>query len=296
MLLAASEPVRLQPSSPWVLNYAPDSCQLVRTFGEGNRKTVLQFESEAPRSMDLLVIGRGLELHDFGDVVWGRFVPVAGKPFEGRAAKSADNGSPAVLWSHIRMLPQEFAEKLDKAEREGTAKFKITLGPMRPPAIDLAERSAEDAARHDFASKVTGLQIGDRRSVVLETGSLAEPMKVFEQCGRDSLRDWGVDPAVEAKIAKPVWAANPGAWFSASDYPPGEVRAGQESEVKVRLLVDATGRPTRCTSLTHFKDKAFNQVVCDKFMKRAHFEPAELADGTKVASYYLNRVVFRIAD
>jgi hypothetical protein len=31
-------------------------------------------------------------------------------------------------------------------------------------------------------------------------------------------------------------------------------------------------------------------------MKRARFEPAELADGTKVPSYYVNRVKFRMAE
>jgi hypothetical protein len=29
-------------------------------------------------------------------------------------------------------------------------------------------------------------------------------------------------------------------------------------------------------------------------MKRARFEPAELADGTKVPSYYIRRVIFRM--
>jgi hypothetical protein len=66
--------------------------------------------------------------------------------------------------------------------------------------------------------------------------------------------------------------------------------------VRVRPLVDAAGRPTKCTSLTHFKGVDFNQVVRDKFMKRARFEPAELADDTKVPRYYVNRVKFRLAE
>ena len=70
----------------------------------------------------------------------------------------------------------------------------------------------------------------------------------------------------------------------------------QESIVKVRLLVDATGRVTRCTSLSHFKEVAFNKITCDKFMARAHFEPAELADGTNVPSYYVNKINFKIAN
>ena len=84
-------------------------------------------------------------------------------------------------------------------------------------------------------------------------------------------------------------------WFTPDDYPPAMTVRGQQSDVKVRLLVDATGRVTQCTSLSHFKEKSFDQIVCNKFMKRAHFEPAELADGTKVPSYYVNHVIFRMA-
>ena len=71
-------------------------------------------------------------------------------------------------------------------------------------------------------------------------------------------------------------------------------RQGQQSEVRVRLLVDASGKVTKCTSLSHFKAPQFNQIGRDKFMARAHFEPAELAAGPKVQSYYSNRVVFEI--
>jgi len=74
------------------------------------------------------------------------------------------------------------------------------------------------------------------------------------------------------------------------------VGLGQESVVKVRLLVDATGKPTKCTSLSHFKESSFNDVVCAKFMDRAHFEPAELADGTKVPSFYTTVITFMMGD
>jgi outer membrane biosynthesis protein TonB len=130
--------------------------------------------------------------------------------------------------------------------------------------------------------------------VILETGSLGAVIKVFEKCSRDSLRDWGVDPDLQDKIVRPIWVRDDSRWFSASDYPGTMLRQGKISEVRVRLLVDAAGNPTRCTSLSHYDEPDFNQVVCDKFMRRAKFEPAELADGTKVPSYYLKRVVFEL--
>jgi Gram-negative bacterial TonB protein C-terminal len=191
-------------------------------------------------------------------------------------------------------LPDDFADKLLKDEKE---RERISHSGVRPPAIDLAEQAKEKAARDEFAAKVTALEIAARqlRPVVLETGPLDRAIKAFDKCSRDSLRDWGVDPNVEDKIVRPVWTANASSWLSSDDYPKRMLFDGQQSQVKVRLLVDATGHVTKCTAISHFNLPEFNQVVCDRLTKRARFEPAELADGTKVPSYYVNLISFRIA-
>lgn len=288
LLIAASTPVRLQPSGPWVLDYAENSCRLSRAFGSGKDETVLQFESTAPGELSMLAIGR--PLGTISAEIPARFLPVQDKPFEG-TAQIATNRQPGVLWSRVALLPEPFIERRKRKAEER----KATPG-VRPPPIDLNERDAERAARQAFASAATALQIEVRRSkpVILDTGSLGEPIKAFDKCSRDSLRDWGIDPDLEDRIVRPVWAPNPAQWFSPSDYPFAMVREGKESEVKVRLLVDAAGNVTKCTSLSHFDAPEFNRIVCDRFVKRAKFEPAELADGTKVPSYYINRIHFRI--
>jgi len=96
------------------------------------------------------------------------------------------------------------------------------------------------------------------------------------------------------QIVRPVWSPDVFRWFSSRDYPTAMLVESKISEVKVRLLVDAAGKVTQCTSLSNFDAPTFNRVVCDTFMKRAKFQPAELADGTKVPSYYINRVLFKI--
>lgn len=288
LLISASEPVRLQPSSRWVLDYAENSCRLIRTFGDTKTAVKLVLESEAPGEMDMLAIGKPLD--GYAEEVPARFLPVQGKPMKGRVAK-ADTGEPAILWSTVFLLPEDVAAAMARRWDERKAHRGV-----RPPPLELAEEAVMKTQRQAFASKTEELEIEVRRGhpVILETGSLGEPIKMFDECSRDSLRDWGVDPDLEEKIARPVWAPDASRWFSAEDYPRDMVVRGEESEVKVRLLVDASGRVTKCTSLSHFKEPEFNQVVCDKFTKRAKFEPAELADGTKVPSYYVNRVVFRI--
>lgn len=201
------------------------------------------------------------------------------------------NKKPGVLWSKISLLPAVLAERDKKDEERRKAHPAV-----RPPPIDLKERDEDRAARQAFASATSELEIDarPRRPVILETGSLGQAIKMFDKCSRDSLRDWGVDPDLEDKIVRPVWAPNVLDWFSPDDYPPAMQKQGKQSEVRVRLLVDAAGNVSKCTSLSHFNEPDFNRVVCDKFMRRAKFQPAELADGTKVPSYYIRRVVFRL--
>lgn len=293
ILAAAAEPLRLQPTSAWVVDYAADNCRMVRTFGDGKDKTVLDFESEAPGQMDMLVVGKSLyHASTDGEEVPARFLPVGGKPFGGRKAVSATSNAPAILWAKVPLLPDALADRLEKEEKAASRSSK---SGMRPAAMEAGERELLEAARNDFAEHANELQIGANKSVILETGPLGAAMKAFDQCTRDSLRDWGVDPDLEKKIVRPVWAPHPDYWFSPQDYPPDMIRTGNESEVEVRLLVDAAGRPTKCTSISHFQAPEFNKITCEKFMKRAHFAPAELADGTKVPSYYIQRVVFAIA-
>ena len=283
---ASQQPVRLPPSSNWVLDYAENSCRLSRAFGTGADETILRFESTAPGELGMIAIGRPLETSL--ERVPAKFLPVQAEAFEG-AAELTTTKKPGVLWSHVVLTPALFAEREKKEAEQKQAHPRV-----RPPPIDLKERDEARAARRAFAAAARQLEIGTRRNrpVILETGSLGEPIRMLDKCSRDSLRDWGVDPDLEDKIARRPWSPDVYSWFSANDYPAAMVRQGKESEVRVRLLVDAAGNVSKCTSLSHFNEPDFNRVVCDKFMKRAKFQPAELADGTKVPSYYINRVMF----
>jgi TonB family protein len=290
LLIAASQPVRLQPSSPWIVDYAENSCRLIRTFGSGKTTTKFALESPAPGQMDMLVVGKPLET--FLEQVPARFLPIGGKTFDGLVARSVVNGDPAILWSSVRMLPDSV---FDQLEKEGK---KLGKDPnTRPPPFDLTQRDYYRTQVREFAAATTELEIDTRRgrSIILEMGSLGEPLAKFEECGRESLKDWGVNPDIEDKIVRPVWAINPSEWLFASDYPRDMVMRGKESEVAVRLSIDAGGKVTKCTSLSHFTEEEFNRITCEDIVKRAKFEPAELADGTKVPSYYARRVIFRIA-
>ena len=289
LLIGASEPIRLQPTSKWVLDRPENSCRLSRSFGDGKDKTVVVFEGVGPGEMDMLVVGKPLDSWRVG--VPAKFLPIQNKSFNGEAATSAKSGDPALLWSHVPMLLDSTLQRL--SER---ARAERPQPGVRPRPVDLAEQAALRAEREQFAAAANAIEIDVRREkpVLLETGSLGEPVKMFDQCLRDSLRAWGADPDLEDKIARRPWPMDRAHWLTADDYPPEMASTHNESEVSFRLLVDAAGNVSKCTSLSHFRHKEFDAVVCAKLTQRAKFAPAELADGTKVPSYYVNRVVFQL--
>lgn len=287
--LVSASPIRLAPSTPWVVDYAANSCRLIRHFGQGKDKTIFALESEAPGAVDMLIAGKPMATSK--GLVPAKFLPVQAKPMLGLPGETTDNHDPMVLWSAVWLLPDNVVAAVVK-----TADERMRNSRVRPPALNLAEEATKKAQRLAFAASATVIEIDVRpdRPVVLESGSLGEAIKMFDRCSRNSLRDWGVDPDLEDKILRPVWAPAPSAWFKSSDYPADMLMRGQQSVVKVRVLVDAAGRVTKCTSLSHFKAPEFDKLVCANFTARARFEPAELADGTKVPSYYVNKVVFMI--
>ena len=289
LLIAAVQPTRLQPSSPWVVDYAENSCRLVRTFGADKQLVKLEFQSPAPGETSMLLEGKPLATDS--STVWATFLPVGSKPLEGTVASTVTRGDPAMLWSSVPMLPDATVAKIKAEEDQRHRKPQV-----RPPALSLDERASRRTQRQAFASAATELEIFTRsdRTVILETGSLGDPFAAFDKCSRDSLSDWGIDPDVQDKIVRDAWAPNSSRWITSGDYPQNMLDRDEESVVNLRVQVDATGKVSNCTSLSHFNAPDFNRISCALVEKRAHFQPAELADGTKVPSYFLLNITFRI--
>lgn len=288
-LAGASEPARIQPSSKWLLDYADDSCRLIRQFGEGTTQTKLAFVGVAPNEMTMLIVGGTLRSSPGGGEVKARFLPGTGEPFTGRAGATEHGGKGAGFWTSLPLTPRW--NSTGKADDR-----KVRFDPTVRKNIDPVEREAYRAKRTALATGTTALLVtpSGGRAMVLETGSLGKPIAMFDECERDLLREWGVDPDVQDKVLKPVWAPNVLSWFSSDDYPKAELANGQESVVNIRLAVDATGKVTKCASISAFNAPAFNKLVCNVYLTRARFSPAELSDGTKVASYYSQNITFKI--
>jgi len=123
-LANAAEPIRIAPSSPWVVDYAENSCRLIRHFGQGKASVIFALESEAPGALDMLISGKPLatSLQE----VPAKFVPLQTKPMLGEGGRSTDNGDPLVLWSkNVRLLPDDAIAAEEKRDAEGR------LDPLR---------------------------------------------------------------------------------------------------------------------------------------------------------------------
>lgn len=295
LLGGASQPVRLQPSSQWVLDYADDSCRLIRVFGQGDDETKLLFESVAPGNLTMVATGKRVRAALDDKKVSARFLPDQQQGFPGAAQRTQDNQG-AVLWSSVPLVANIELDE-NKAPEELRKAMALARSGVRPPPQDASKVNVLRAAQEKLEADTTALEIkaGGHAPVILETGSLREPMKMFEQCDRDLMQDIGLDPNIQDRIVRPAWTAKPASWFTPSIYPRSALYKGEQVSLVIRLLVDATGRVTKCTALSQFDAPDFKKAVCDAALKYGSLEPAELADGTKVPSYFVDRVEFRIA-
>lgn len=257
LLIGAAEPIQLQPSSQWDLDYGQNSCRLIRLMGEGKQQTKLVFESVGPGDLTMLVIGRPLFTPKYEPGVTVKFVPAQINDYKGTAAVGASGHEAAAFWSN--------------------------LGFTNTVPNDVIARS-----------NAIQVNIEGGHPVVLATGDLAGAMQALEKCEQDELADFGVDPAVQAKITRPASAPNLGEWLKTETVFSGRQEDQRISEASFRLLVDAAGHVTKCESVSRFNVPEFDVALCNALQKGAPVQPAQLADGTKVQSYVVEHIDFTL--
>jgi hypothetical protein len=176
----AQELLHLQPSTPWVLDYAEEHCRLARNFGDGDQLVTLIFDQFEP-----------------GD--WFR-ISLTGKPVEASRAKkdaalqfgphepeaeitgtiaTADRRKPAFIVNEAqRLAPLNAEEKrAQEAARKDRISFEPTpIGPAREAAAAWLE--LRNAFRHNLR---------------LEIGPRDKPLAALSDCSWDTIRSWGLD-------------------------------------------------------------------------------------------------------
>jgi TonB family protein len=279
----ARETLRLQPSTPWVVDYAEESCRLARNFGEGKERVTLMMDQMEPGDwFRITLTGKPLRV---GNVTRLDKARIRFGPNELETEISAQVGEmgdePALLVigsKRLAPLTDQEKEAAKKAARENGRFEPAALGPVREAAATWLE-----------LTKAT------RRDLVLDAGPMDKPLAALRTCSWDTIKAWGLDIEQQKTLTSKVHPKrSPATWFDSSDYPTDMLRGGYEGIVNFRLLVDASGKPSSCKIQTSTRPKEFDDTVCRAVMKRAEFEPALDARGKPVPSYWISTVNFRI--
>lgn len=278
----AREPLRLQPSTRWVLDYAEDSCRIARGFGDGDRLVTLALEQYEPEeTFKVKLIGKGVRLSGSGQLdVALRFGPHEAQLKTTAMTGTAGTDPVLILEGEQRLAPLTKAE--EDAQKDGY---------RRGVDVDPAPLGQAREAAATWLEITRGLRGG----LVLETGRMDKPLAALRKCAWDTVGHWGLDVEQQKRLSRKL-AEKPKSrpWLHASDYPPKMIQGGYQGIVHFRLIVDATGTPTSCHIQQSTRPREFDDAVCRGVMKRARFEPALDASGKPVPSYWVQTVHFRM--
>lgn len=281
--LHARDTLRLQPSTPWNVHYADDSCRLMRQFGEGEQQVILVLDQYEPGDeFRLSFVGKPVRVRSDGPVDGElRFGPNEAE--EEISAMAGTVGDQAALFvgGERRIAPlseQQRENASEEARRDGRYVEVPPIGPAREAAA-------------------TWLQLSGivRDDLVLETGPMDKALAALRQCSWETVTLWGLDAEEQTTLSRKLYPTRPSStWIDPDDYPREMLRGGYQSIVNYRLMVDETGTPTSCHIQTETRPKEFGDVVCSAIMRRARFEPALDAQGKPVRSFWRQTVQFRM--
>jgi hypothetical protein len=258
------------PTDPWAMDHANDGCRLTRNFSDGRSQLTLAFER--------FTLEPTLRL---------RLTTNALRPFppKGAAEFQYDDAMPRT------------SELLTAVLIHGGATFRLPAASLIP-SEDLQRASPTAALKSalpdllksetEIAEHVSAITIskGFQKTIVIDLGSMVQPVKAMQQCANDLVAGWGVDISRLLTQSRPATPANEVFnWVTPDDYPANMAMFGFGGLVRARLIVDADGTISKCMVDTT-KQGQLQQLVCDNLLKRAKFTAALDADGKPFRSYW----------
>lgn len=114
-------------------------------------------------------------------------------------------------------------------------------------------------------------------------------LKALEDCERNMLIGWGMDPAILASIETPP-RGNLVSYFSTNDYPIDAIRMRKQGTAGVRFWVGTDGKVTDCRTVASSGSPLLDARSCQIITRRAKLEPARTKEGTPVASISFARI------
>ncbi len=289
VLAQNGEPVVLDPNSKWVLNYADDSCRLIRGFGDGANASAFYIERYGPGdTFVMLVAGEPFKKLSRREALEVKFGSDEGVQTPAFFEGDFGNFGPAIIFSSLSVERPDWA---GMDARDLKAYFEAKQ------AKEKKEEWQPIGEKRESAITWLAFSDGKKSTVRLNTGSMGKPFQALRACTDKLLNSWGVDPVkheAQSRVLEP--ADSPVNWLKPSDYPISMLNQGQQGLVQFRLNVGEDGKPTTCHIQQSTRPKEFDDIVCKRLMQRASFIPALDAEGKPFPSYYRSAVRFQMPD
>lgn len=272
------------PTSEWVLDYGADRCRIVRSFGEGEAKSIIYFEQTEPRSqLSWVIAGPPLRSLRAGNKVTVQFGP----------------GNPSFELEHEGATFGQFGQALSSTGIVGRINTAVLMSDR-----EATQRSDQESVRYSRAlvptegAKVDWLEIQLKRggATRFALGNMQPVYEAMNACMADLLINWGLDPERELqRISGPVitnWVVV--AQRVQRNYPSSAVESGKQAVIAARVMVDAEGTVSDCVIVELTEAEKFGAGVCRQITSTARFDPAVDASGVAMPSYYTFRIRYAL--
>jgi hypothetical protein len=270
----------LEPSSKWVLDYAPERCTLARSFGSDDE------------SMTFQIISYG-DWNNFHTMISGPLVPRPVRP----------GGKVRIAFSGDKQKRDPIFALEGSTGTSSAASFDLYFGPFKPLPKGLRLMDHEQQQRFlelarpepevDKQVDSLTLELDHGTPTELHVENMAAPLAALRKCVDDLYNSWGMDAEVQRNLSRLPRPLPQTLHNVENHYPASQQLAQNNGYVRVRLLIDADGQPKSCVMQVEPVDEAFKKAVCDNLSGR--FEPALDKDGHPVESMYFTAVIYLIA-
>ena len=275
---AETKTVVLEPTGPWQLNVAENTCRIARVFGEGEKRAVFYLEQSEPSpSATWMAAGTPFEDYWAGRTTKFDFGPAG----DSRDFKLQD------------MTLGEWGTAVSQVSRVVASTGPEDDGDPVEKTRGLPMLDAEGAAKVERFS----VSQSNRPTVIFELGGMKDALTAMNACMVDLVRHWGFD-VEEQKAVKsgPKFTNLREVYGRLLDHIPNRIMEDRSgSPFQARLTVGADGSIKACFVTSRSAAEGFEEDrhPCDVFKKYAKFEPAVMADGTPVESYFTTIFTFK---
>jgi hypothetical protein len=259
-------------AGPWAADYGEDYCDLGRVFTDGKNQLTLMLDRTQPGPFfRIIVIGDGV------------------KPFRRASTWGVRFGPTGQVWKAPILVSKTGDGKQYYDLGQTMISPPPSAAPGSPPVFKPYKRDEERSA----AKSLTAFEMGEGlvEPIVFETGSLEAPIGALQACVSDLVASWGLDAKRHDALSRPAFPQGaPSAWLAAGTVPFTEFGKLLGGKNAILLIVDETGKATKCAVQRPTVTESVNKAVCDAIMKNAKFTPALDSAGQAMPSYWMTEV------